>query len=158
MRLPPSRGAFLKRWRQRVARLESLGVVWCELPTLWDVDEPRDLARWQALDARAPGRRGCRSPLTAALRRAADYVVSHAIEGPCFSFAMATVATSESATPFFTAVTSARIDNRNFGRRAASDVKTDRPVKARDLVIRHVELLQPLAPLALFAREPSAPT
>jgi len=37
------------------ARLESLGVVWCELPTLWDVDEPRDLARWQALDAEPQG-------------------------------------------------------------------------------------------------------
>ena len=31
------------------ARIASLGATWEELPTLWDVDEPRDLARWQAL-------------------------------------------------------------------------------------------------------------
>jgi rSAM/selenodomain-associated transferase 1 len=31
------------------AKLASQGATWEELPTLWDVDEPRDLARWQAL-------------------------------------------------------------------------------------------------------------
>lgn len=31
------------------AKIGSLGAVWQELPTLWDVDEPRDLVRWQAL-------------------------------------------------------------------------------------------------------------
>ncbi len=29
-------------------RLRALGVPWCELPTLWDVDEPADWDRWQA--------------------------------------------------------------------------------------------------------------
>jgi glycosyltransferase A (GT-A) superfamily protein (DUF2064 family) len=33
------------------AKIGSLGAVWQELPTLWDVDEPRDLIRWQALAA-----------------------------------------------------------------------------------------------------------
>jgi rSAM/selenodomain-associated transferase 2/rSAM/selenodomain-associated transferase 1 len=36
-------------------RIASLGAVWEELPTLWDVDEPRDLARWQALAPAAAG-------------------------------------------------------------------------------------------------------
>ncbi len=36
------------------AKIASLGATWEELPTLWDVDEPRDLARWQALDAPGP--------------------------------------------------------------------------------------------------------
>lgn len=29
-------------------RLRALGVLWCELPALWDVDEPADWDRWQA--------------------------------------------------------------------------------------------------------------
>lgn len=33
------------------AKIGSLGAVWQELPTLWDVDEARDLVRWQALAA-----------------------------------------------------------------------------------------------------------
>ena len=37
------------------AKIASLGATWQELPTLWDIDEPRDLARWQALAA--PGSR-----------------------------------------------------------------------------------------------------
>ena len=43
-------------------------------------------------------------------RNAGHYSVSHATEGASFSFATAIVATSGSATPFFTAVISARID------------------------------------------------
>ena len=30
-------------------RLQAAGVTWCELPALWDVDEPTDWARLQAL-------------------------------------------------------------------------------------------------------------
>jgi glycosyltransferase A (GT-A) superfamily protein (DUF2064 family) len=30
-------------------RLSAVGALWAELPTLWDVDEPQDWARWQAL-------------------------------------------------------------------------------------------------------------
>jgi hypothetical protein len=37
------------------AKIASHGATWEELPTLWDVDEPRDLARWQALDALPEG-------------------------------------------------------------------------------------------------------
>ena len=33
------------------AKLRSAGIDWQELPTLWDVDAPSDLARWQALTA-----------------------------------------------------------------------------------------------------------
>ncbi len=33
------------------AKIAAVGATWEELPTLWDVDEPRDLARWQALGA-----------------------------------------------------------------------------------------------------------
>jgi len=33
------------------ARLASSGVTWQELPMLWDIDEPRDLARWQSLES-----------------------------------------------------------------------------------------------------------
>lgn len=33
------------------ARLQAAGVNWCELPTLWDVDEPADWARLRALTA-----------------------------------------------------------------------------------------------------------
>ena len=32
------------------AQLAAIGATWEELPMLWDVDEPRDLARWEALD------------------------------------------------------------------------------------------------------------
>jgi rSAM/selenodomain-associated transferase 2/rSAM/selenodomain-associated transferase 1 len=36
------------------ARVASLGATWRELPTLWDVDQPSDLARWQALATSGP--------------------------------------------------------------------------------------------------------
>jgi len=36
------------------AKLIALGCRWHELPVLWDVDEPCDLLRWQALAAGAP--------------------------------------------------------------------------------------------------------
>ena len=36
------------------AQLISQGSTWQELPLLWDVDEPTDLLRWEALAARAP--------------------------------------------------------------------------------------------------------
>src|SRR5262249_17758962 len=39
------------------ARLGASRAVWQELPTLWDVDEPRDLARWQALESNRTGER-----------------------------------------------------------------------------------------------------
>ena len=29
------------------AKLDALGVRWQELPTLWDIDSPADLARWR---------------------------------------------------------------------------------------------------------------
>ncbi|HET7033686.1 MAG TPA: TIGR04283 family arsenosugar biosynthesis glycosyltransferase [Casimicrobiaceae bacterium] len=32
-------------------KLASSRTSWAELPTLWDIDEPRDLARWQALES-----------------------------------------------------------------------------------------------------------
>ena len=41
-------------------KLQAAGVTWQELPTLWDVDAPSDLARWQALTtspARTPAPR-----------------------------------------------------------------------------------------------------
>ena len=34
-------------------KLQAQGLRWHELPTLWDVDAPPDLARWQALNAGA---------------------------------------------------------------------------------------------------------
>jgi rSAM/selenodomain-associated transferase 1 len=37
------------------AAMAAQGLRWHELPTLWDVDLPSDLARWQALAAPAPG-------------------------------------------------------------------------------------------------------
>ena len=37
--------SVLAETRQRLARL---GASWAELPTLWDVDTPADLARWKA--------------------------------------------------------------------------------------------------------------
>jgi rSAM/selenodomain-associated transferase 1 len=37
--------------------LASSRAVWEELPTLWDVDEPRDLARWQAVESGRAGDR-----------------------------------------------------------------------------------------------------
>jgi rSAM/selenodomain-associated transferase 2/rSAM/selenodomain-associated transferase 1 len=37
------------------ARLASSRALWQELPTLWDIDEPRDLARWQALESQRAG-------------------------------------------------------------------------------------------------------
>lgn len=33
------------------AKLRAADASWYELPTLWDVDAPSDLARWQALTA-----------------------------------------------------------------------------------------------------------
>jgi glycosyltransferase A (GT-A) superfamily protein (DUF2064 family) len=36
------------------ARLRAIPVSWHELPTLWDVDTPEDLARWNALAAPEP--------------------------------------------------------------------------------------------------------
>jgi rSAM/selenodomain-associated transferase 2/rSAM/selenodomain-associated transferase 1 len=39
------------------ARLVSSGVTWEELPTLWDIDEPQDLARWQSLESDRSGQR-----------------------------------------------------------------------------------------------------
>ncbi len=34
------------------AKLAASRATWQELPTLWDIDEPNDLARWQALEAK----------------------------------------------------------------------------------------------------------
>jgi len=39
------------------ARLASSGAAWEELPTLWDIDEPHDLARWQSLESDRVGER-----------------------------------------------------------------------------------------------------
>jgi hypothetical protein len=33
-------------------RVRAVGATWHELPVLWDVDEPADLARWETLAAR----------------------------------------------------------------------------------------------------------
>ncbi len=68
----------------------------------------RRAARRRRLGGRSRWRRVCGRGAAASER--GGQVVSQAIEGPCFSFAIATVAMSGSATPFFTAVTSARID------------------------------------------------
>jgi len=43
-----SSASVLAETRQRLAEL---GASWAELPTLWDVDTPADLARWKALPA-----------------------------------------------------------------------------------------------------------
>jgi rSAM/selenodomain-associated transferase 1 len=34
---------------QTRARLQQAGATWAELPALWDIDEPEDWQRWQAL-------------------------------------------------------------------------------------------------------------
>ena len=47
-------------------KLEAQHLRWHELPTLWDVDSPADLARWQAAGAFADRRSGCRRAVRAA--------------------------------------------------------------------------------------------
>jgi len=69
------------------------------------VADCRRLATVNACGVGAPGNLG-----TSALKRGEAYAGSQAIDGPSFSFATAIVAMSGSATPFFTAVTSARMD------------------------------------------------
>lgn len=51
-------GAVLASTRER---LRTAGIPWEELPTLWDVDHPADVARWRQSEADAQGREDLRA-------------------------------------------------------------------------------------------------